>query len=82
MRPVAAAFRLTTISSAPRSVQLMQTHCVFVIPIAQAAPTAKSRVTPRVNGPRSLIRTLTELPFSAFVTVTTEPKGNVRWAAV
>jgi len=60
----------------------MQTHCVRVIPIARAAPNAKSSVTPRVNGPRSLITTVTDLPLSALVIVTREPNGSVRWAAV
>ena len=33
------------------------------MPIARAAPRDRSSVTPRVNGPRSLITTVTELPF-------------------
>ena len=61
--------------------QSMQTHCVPCIPIARAAPRVRSSVTPRVNGPRSLITTVTELPLWGFVTVTCDPKGNVRCAA-
>jgi len=34
------------------------------------------------KGPRSLIRTFTDLPFSGFVTLTTEPIGSVLEAAV
>ena len=41
------------------------------MPIARAAPPrVRSSVTPRVNGPRSLITTVTDFPFSGFVTVT------------
>src|SRR5258708_39459817 len=40
--------------------QSMQTHCVRYMPIARAAPRDRSSVTPRVNGPRSLITTVTE----------------------
>jgi putative tryptophan/tyrosine transport system substrate-binding protein len=35
-----------------------------------------------INGPRSLITTVTDFPFSGFVTVTRDPKGSVRCAAV
>ena len=62
--------------------QFMQTHFVWCMPIAWAAPLARSIVTPRVNGPRSLIITVTDLPFSGLVTVTWDPKGSVRCAAV
>ena len=61
--------------------QSMQTHCVPCMPIARAAPRVRSSVTPRVNGPRSLITTVTDLPFWGFVTVTRDPKGRVRCAA-
>src|SRR3977135_1689077 len=61
--------------------QSMQIHCVRVMPIARAAPGVRSSVTPRVNGPRSLITTVTDLPFCGFVTVTCDPKGSVRCAA-
>jgi hypothetical protein len=61
--------------------QSMQTHWVRYMPIARAAPRVRSSVTPRVNGPRSLITTVTDLPFSGFVTVTRDPKGSVRCAA-
>src|SRR5690606_14506141 len=39
-------------------------------------------IRPLWNGPRSLIFTLTDFPVRWSVTVTTEPKGSVRWAAV
>ena len=61
--------------------QSMHTHCVRYMPMARAAPRVRSSVTPRVNGPRSLITTVTDLPFSGFVTVTRDPKGSVRCAA-
>ncbi len=60
----------------------MHTCCVPVIPIERAAPRARSIVTSRVNGPRSLISTLTDWPLRGFVTVIREPNGMVRWAAV
>ena len=62
--------------------QSMHTHCVRYMPIARAAPRVRSSVTPRVNGPRSLITTVTDFSFSGFVTVTRDPKGSVRCAAV
>ena len=37
---------------------------------------------PRMKGPRSLIRTVTERPLRACLTVTRVPNGSVRWAAV
>ena len=43
--------------------QSMHSHCVRCMPIARAAPRDRSSVTPRVNGPRSLITTVTEFPF-------------------
>src|SRR6185437_10469135 len=36
----------------------------------------------RTKGPRSLMRTFTDLPFSGFVTLTTEPIGRFLEAAV
>ena len=39
-------------------------------------------MTPPVNGPRSLITTVTVLPFSRSVTVTWVPKGSQGLAAV
>ena len=60
----------------------MHTHCVPDMPMACAAPLARSSVTPRVNGPRSLITTVTDFPLRGFVTVTCEPNGSVRCAAV
>jgi hypothetical protein len=37
---------------------------------------------PFTKGPRSLIRTVTLRPLECEVTVTSEPNGLVRWAAV
>jgi hypothetical protein len=68
--------------AAPIASQSIQTHCVPCIPIARAAPLDRSSVTPRVNGPRSFITTVTDDPFCGFVTVTRDPKGSVRCAAV
>lgn len=62
--------------------QSIQTHCVPCMPIARAAPLDRSSVIPRVNGPRSLMVTVTDAPFCGFVTVTCEPNGKVRCAAV
>src|SRR3984893_10435628 len=53
-----------------------------VRPIFCAARCERSRLRPRTNGPRSLMRTLTERPFETLVTRTTEPSGSVREAAV
>jgi hypothetical protein len=63
-----------------RSTQSMDIDCVRYMPIARAAPRVRSSVTPRVNRPRSLITTVTDLPFRGFVTVTRDPKGSVRCA--
>jgi hypothetical protein len=68
--------------SLPSRSQSMHTHCVRCMPIARAAPRVRSSATPRVNGPRSLMTTVTDLPFSGFVTVTFDPKGSERCAAV
>jgi hypothetical protein len=53
-----------------------------VRPIFCAARCERSRLRPRTNGPRSLMRTLTERPFETLVTCTTEPSGSVGEAAV
>ena len=45
----------------------MQICCVPVIPMERAAPRARSSVTPRVNGPRSLMVTVTDWPLRGFV---------------
>lgn len=50
--------------------------------ISRAALYDRSMMRPRVNGPRSLIFTTTDLPFSRFSTRTFVPNGHVRWAAV
>src|SRR5262249_19865887 len=49
---------------------------------ARAALVDTSMVRPRMNGPRSLMRTTTELPFDRLVTRTRVPNGRVRCAAV
>jgi hypothetical protein len=55
----------------------------FVIPISSAARFERSRPRPRTPGPpRSLIRTFTERPVAGLVTITEEPIGKVREAAV
>src|ERR1035441_1460039 len=52
------------------------------MPMALAAPRARSSVTPRVKGPRSLMTTVTDCPLRGLVTVTRDPNGRVRCAAV
>ena len=55
----------------------------FVIPISSAACFDRSRPRPWTPGPpRSLIRTFTERPVVGLVTITEEPIGKVREAAV
>src|SRR5215813_4682721 len=54
----------------------------FAMPSFCAARLDKSNVRPRTCGPRSLIRTSTERPFSGLVTTTREPSGKVFDAAV
>jgi len=53
-----------------------------VSPICSAAPCDRSSERPRTNGPRSLIRTTTDLPVSGFLTLTCEPSGSILDAAV
>jgi hypothetical protein len=50
--------------------------------MAANASRFRSMIRPSTNGPRSLIRTWTCLPFARFVTVTMVPRGIVRCAAV
>jgi hypothetical protein len=64
------------------SPQKRHTNCVLRIPIARAAPLERSSVTLRVNGPRSLTTTVTDNPFCGLLTVSCDPKGSVRCAAV
>ena len=52
------------------------------MPTACAAEFERSIERPRMNGPRSEIRTTTERPFAVFVTRTFVPSGRVRCAAV
>ena len=47
-----------------------------------AAPLERSITRPLMNGPRSLMRTIIDLPVLAWVTRTFEPSGSVLWAAV
>src|SRR5215469_7468582 len=49
---------------------------------ASAARGERSRMRPRVNGPRSLILTMMERPLSRFVTLAYEGSGSERCAAV
>jgi hypothetical protein len=51
-------------------------------PRARAAAGVTSITRPRVNGPRSLIRTTVERPFWVFVTRIIVPNGSERCAAV
>src|ERR1041384_2826252 len=52
------------------------------IPIARAPAGVRSITRPRTNGPRSLIRTTTDLLFRVLVTRTMVPNGSLRCAAV
>ena len=54
----------------------------WYMPIWCAAPELMSMHSLRETGPRSVTRTLTLLPVRMLVTLTTLPKGRVRWAAV
>src|SRR5215475_9229814 len=60
----------------------MHTAPVPRIPMAWAAPRLRSRLTPDMNGPRSLTTTVTDFPVRGLVTVRRVPNGSVRWAAV
>lgn len=53
-----------------------------VIPSSSAARLERSRLRPRTCGPRSLMRTFTDLPFAGLVTNTVEPIGKILDAAV
>jgi hypothetical protein len=48
----------------------------------RAAASDTSMMRPSLKGPRSLMRTSTERPFSMFTTRRQVPKRTVRWAAV
>ena len=50
--------------------------------MAAKAPRERSRQRLATNGPRSLMRTVTDLPFDVFVTRTFVLKGSVLCAAV
>jgi len=52
------------------------------MPTLSAAARLRSITRLPWNGPRSLIRTVTDWPFAGLVTRTSEPIGKVRWAAV
>ena len=60
----------------------MHTAPVPCMPMASAAPRARSRLTPDTKGPRSLTTTITDFPVLGFDTVRRVPNGSVRWAAV
>src|ERR1035437_7684179 len=51
-------------------------------PSARAAAGVTSITLPRINGPRSLIRTTTERPLRRLMICTWVPNGSVRWAPV
>ena len=51
-------------------------------PSARAAAGVTSMTRPRMNGPRSLMRTTTDFPLCLLVTRTSVPNGSVRCAAV
>jgi hypothetical protein len=50
--------------------------------MARAAARERSITRPLVNGPRSVIFTVTERPLRRFTTSTSVPNGRVRWPAV
>ena len=52
------------------------------IPRARAAACERSMILPLTKGPRSVIRTTAQCPFSWLSTSTNVPNGSVRWAAV
>lgn len=54
----------------------------FTISNLLAAARVRSIIRPRTKGPRSLIFTLTVLPFARFVTFTLVPNGSFLCAAV
>src|ERR1044071_10108166 len=53
-----------------------------IISNCSAAAWDKSMIRPQMNGPRSLIRTTTDRLLERFVTLTLEPNGSDRCAAV
>src|SRR5215203_525960 len=53
-----------------------------VMPMARAAARERSITRPLVNGPRSVIFTVTARPLRRFTTSTFVPNGRVRWPAV
>ena len=52
------------------------------MPSFSAARSDRSTIRLPLNGPRSFTRTMTDLPSSRRVTLTTLGMGRVRWAAV
>ncbi len=62
--------------------QRRETIAVPSMPSTRAAPVDRSMHRPFTNGPRSFIRTVTLRPFECEVTVTREPNGLERCAAV
>src|SRR5438309_12017127 len=53
-----------------------------IIDLSLAAARDRSIIRPAINGPRPVIRTTALRPVFTLVTPTTDPKGNVRCAAV
>src|SRR5262245_21032613 len=64
------------------STSARETFAVPAKPSTRAAPVDSSMHRPFTNGPRSLIRTVTLRPLECEVTVTCEPNGLARCAAV
>ena len=62
--------------------QRRETIAVPSKPSTRAAPLDRSMHRPLTNGPRSFIRTVTLRPVEWDVTVTRDPNGLDRWAAV
>jgi hypothetical protein len=62
--------------------QRRETIAVPPMPSTRAAPVDRSMHRPFTNGPRSFIRTVTLRPVKCEVTVTCEPNGLARCAAV
>ena len=63
-------------------VMLRHTCVKPAMPSARAAACETSMTLPLTKGPRSVIRTTAQCPFSWLSTWTNVPNGSVRWAAV
>lgn len=60
-----------------RSHHCTRTRATPPMPIARAAPVLRSMQRPFTNGPRSLIRTVTDRPLARLVTRTVDPNARV-----